>query len=50
MTNSGLKGVGGFIELPLPADIQESFHTYGVSDYDFWRKWVFRIFHVLATP
>ena len=32
MTNSGLVGVGGFIELSaLPADIQESFRAYGVT-------------------
>ena len=49
-TNSGLMGVGGFIELSaLPADIQESFRTYGTT-MTFWRKLVFRMFHVLATP
>ena len=32
MTNSGLMGVAGFIELSaLPDDIQESFRTYGVT-------------------
>jgi hypothetical protein len=32
MADSGLTGVGGFIELSaLPADIQESFRTYGVT-------------------
>ena len=32
MTTSGLMGVGGFIELSsLPADIQESFRSYGVT-------------------
>ena len=33
LANSGLMGVGGFIELSalVPADIQESFRTYGVT-------------------